>query len=110
MQTSSPINVNSASAPVFMASDPSLTITQAQTLADCQQRYGGFTSVGAFLSDCAAPAGVAGLSNVVTTSRYFLVRTQAVSQHHWLSLNSLLVTQITKNNKLKIVTVWQSFE
>jgi general secretion pathway protein K len=109
-ETATQININSASAPVLLAADPTMTLAQAERLVQCRKRSGEFTNVAAFIKSCAQPAGITALNNIGTTSQYFLVRSQDIFNHHAVMLNSLLVTRVTKDNKLKIIVVWQSFE
>lgn len=105
-----PININSASAVALLAVNPTLTLSQAQALIACRNRYGGFAQLTQFISACAQPNGITSLEGVTTQSQYFLVKTQAEQGDQMVSLNSLLVTQVGKNNKLNLVTVWQAFE
>lgn len=104
-----PINVNSAAAPVLLTMDPQLTLQQAQSLVTCRQQFGGFTSVGAFIANCGSQAAVTTLPNATVTSHYFLAQAMTEQNGHTLILNSLLVTQLQKNNTLKVVIGWQSF-
>lgn len=105
-----PININSASPVALLAVNPTLTMGQAQAIIACRDRYGGFTALPQFVSACVQTNGIASVMGVVTQSQYFLVKTQASLRDHVVSLNSLMVTQMEKNNKLKLVTVWQAFE
>lgn len=106
----SPININSASAPVFLTLDPQMTLAQAQSLVSCRKNEGGFTTVTSFLKQCGSQLNITALSDAVTTSNYFLVHLWGERDHHVEQLNSLLVTQPEKNNKLSVRVVWQEFE
>lgn len=108
--TETPININSASAPVFLTMDPTLTLSQAESLVICRKKYGVFADTNTFLQNCAQSAGITTLNNMTVSSQYFLVKEQADYDHHLVQLNSLMVTQPQKNNTLKVVVVWQSFE
>lgn len=108
--TETPININSASAPVFLTMNPTLTLSQAESLVICRKKYGVFADTNTFLQNCAQPAGITTLNNMTASSQYFLVKEQADYDHHLVQLNSLMVTQPQKNNTLKIVIVWQEFE
>lgn len=105
-----PININSASAVALVAVNPTLTMAQAQALIICRNRYGGFTALPQFVSACVQTNGIASLVGVVTQSQYFLIKTQAERGDQVVSLNSLMVTRMGKNNKLNLVMVWQAFE
>jgi len=100
-----PIDINAVSILVLSALDSSLNPAQAQDIIACRERYRSFSSTQAFTTDCAAS-----LTNITVQSQYFLVRVTAVYEKHVLQLNSLMVTQPEKNNTLKVITVWQSFE
>ncbi len=105
-----PININSASAQVLLTTNPALTIGQAENLVTCRIRFGGFTSTQAFQTDCVQPASIPALTDITTESNYFLTHVYALWNNHTVSLNSLLVTQIQKNNTLKAIVVWQEFD
>lgn len=105
-----PVDVNSASAPALLAVNPTLTISQAQALVLCRKRYGGFTDLSQFVAACAQPNGIASVVGVVTQSPYFTIKAQAERGDQVVSLNSLMVTRVEKNNKLNLVIIWQAFE
>lgn len=105
-----PININSASAVDLIAVNPTLTMAQAEAVITCRNRYGGFIALPQFMSACVQTNGIAALVGVVTQSRYFTINTQAERGDQVVSLNSLMVTRMGKNNKLELVTVWQAFE
>ena len=105
-----PINVNSASAPVLLITNPSLTLSKAENIVACRKQYGGFIDTTTFITDCVKPEGITAMNNITTTSTYFLSQTQAQYADHVIALTSLLVTQIQKDNTLKVTIVWQSFE
>jgi general secretion pathway protein K len=104
------IDINAASAPALLTTDPTLTLAQATMLANCRQQFGGFSSTAAFLADCAQAQSISGLTNITAQSHYFLVNAHANWNHHMVLLKRLVVTQAQKNNTLKTVIVWQSFE
>lgn len=105
-----PININSASAPVFLTTNPALTLAQAQSLVACRKRFGEFMDTQTFIANCEQPAGIPSLNNVTVTSQYFLAEATLNQGGRVLLLRSLLVTQPQKNNTLKIGIVWQEFE
>lgn len=105
-----PVDINAASAFALLAVNPSLTMAQAQALVICRKRYGGFSDLSQFESTCVKPNGINGIVGVVTQSQYFTIKTQAERADQVVSLKSLMVTQVEKNNKLQLVTVWQAFE
>ncbi|EKD77290.1 MAG: General secretion pathway protein K [uncultured bacterium] len=105
-----PININSAEAPVLMTMNTKLTIEQARALESCRKQHGNFSQLKDFISVCGSAAGITDLTAASTTSQYFSVDAQATMGKQVLTLSSLLVTQIEKNNTLDMVTVWQSFE
>ncbi|OGT43508.1 MAG: hypothetical protein A3F13_00195 [Gammaproteobacteria bacterium RIFCSPHIGHO2_12_FULL_40_19] len=105
-----PINVNSASAPVLLTVSPDLSLSKAASIVACRKQYGGFTSTATFIADCVKSQGVTTMNNITTNSTYFLSRTDARYGDHVIVLTRLWVTQIQKNNTLKVVVVWQSFE
>lgn len=104
-----PININSASWPVLMTLDSKLTAVQAQGLEACRKRFNYFTSVGAFTSDCLTPMGLSTLNNLITHSQYYLLESVATEGDLSIHLNSLLMSELLKNNTLKIDIVWQAF-
>jgi general secretion pathway protein K len=104
------VDVNGAAEPVLMAMNPGLTLSQAQSIVACRQEQGGFFSTGNFMSMCAIPSGVSSLAQITVTGQYFLVTANTVENGVPLSLKSLMVTHVGKNNKLSVITVWQSFE
>ena len=104
------ININSASAPVLLTTNPALNLSKAENIAACRKHYGEFADTAAFIADCVKSEGIDTLNGITTSSTYFLSRSQAKYADHVDTLNSLLVTQIQKNNTLKVVIVWQSFE
>jgi hypothetical protein len=53
--------------------------------------------------------GVSALTNLTVTSPYFLVKTAVNEGDNRLMLDSLEVTEMQKDNTLKVVTVWQDF-
>lgn len=110
IQTVTPVNINSASAPVLMTTNPAMTLSQAEDMVSCRKQHGYFSNTSTFIADCGVQSGITVLNNITTKSRYFLVDVHAISHTRSVTLRSLLVTHITKNNKLKVVTVWQSFE
>ncbi len=104
------VNINSASAVTLLAVNPTLTLSQAQTLIACRNRYAGFMQLSQFISACVQTNGIASLEGVITQDQYFQVKTQAEQGDQVVSLNSLMVTRVGKDNKLKLVIVWQAFE
>jgi general secretion pathway protein K len=105
----SPININTALPPVFLTLDPNLTLSQAQRLFQCRQDQGDFSDVTTFIAQCGTQVNVKTLNDAVTDSHYFLMHAEGVRGQQVLSLNSLLVTQPEKNNKLNVQVVWQDF-
>lgn len=105
-----PINVNSASAPVLLITNPSLTLSKAENIVACRKQHGGFIDTTTFITDCVKPEGIATMNNITTASTYFLSQAQAQYADHVITLTSLWVTQIQKDNTLKVAMVWQSFE
>ena len=105
------VNINSVSKQVLIATNPTLTPEQAESLVSCRLRFGGaVNSLSQFITTCAQPLGISQLNNLDVKSSYFLVQSQLVSTgHHW-DLNSLVVTRQRKNNTLSVDIVWQSFE
>lgn len=99
------VDVNAVSLPVLLALSPTINNTQAQHILACRQQYRGFASEQAFATDCGVQ-----LKNITVNGHFFLVRISGVYGKRVLQLNSLMVTQTEKNNTLKVVTVWQSFE
>ncbi|EKD77953.1 MAG: type II secretory pathway protein [uncultured bacterium] len=106
----SPIDVNGVSAPVLLTVNPSLSLAQAETVIRCRDQFGGFTSMDTFETDCEAPFQISGLSGLKTRSQYFLGVAYAKTGDDVARLKSLLVTAPQKDNTLKAVLVWQSFE
>lgn len=105
-----PVDVNGVSWPVLLAVSPTLTQPQAQSIAACVAQFGGFTDLSTFTTDCVTPAGVSGLTGLTTKSQYFLAIAVAQTGTRIFRLTSLLVTQPQKDNKLKAIVAWQSFE
>lgn len=105
-----PINVNSASAPVLMTLDPTISLSVAQQLIFCRESYGVFFQPTDFISACAQRVGITTLNNMTTQSHYFLVTSEMQYQGQGVFLKSLLVTQFAKNNKLEMRVVWQGLE
>lgn len=108
VQTS--IDVNGASAPVLLTTDPTLTLAQAQSIIACRDQFGGFTDMNTFQTDCETPLGISNLGELTVHSPYFLVKAYAKTGNRISILSALLVTEIKKDNTLKAVIVWQSFE
>lgn len=100
------IDVNAASAPVLLTLNPTVTLAQAQDIVNCRQQQGGFTNTQLFMTQCAK--GMT-LNNITVQSRYFSVHSSGIAARSIVQLKSLLVTQMRKNNTLKVQTVWQSF-
>ena len=86
-----------------------MNLGQAQSLVSCVKHNGGFVDTQTFLSVCAKSAGITALNNISVHSSYFLVQVDSTYKTRVLVLNSLMVTQLQKNNTLKVITVWQSF-
>lgn len=105
-----PIDFNAAEAPVLMAINPGLTITQAQGLVDCRKTQGAFLNTQDFINQCVTPSGVTNLTEVTAQSRYFDVHIETTVNHTTVCINSLIMTSITKNNTLKLIKIWQAFE
>lgn len=102
------INVNSAKKYVFLAADPALHSSQLNGLMACEKQ-GPFSQLALFLN-CAKEAQIPIASNALTTqSHYFFVHAKAEYDHQLSNLDSLLVTQRDKNNKLNVNLVWQDF-
>ena len=104
------IDINAATEPVIMAMNPGLNPTQVESMVDCRKAAGAFISTQAFITHCAIPSGISNLQNITTQSQYYLVHAKTLANNTILSMDSLMMTQITKDNKLKVIKVWQSFE
>jgi general secretion pathway protein K len=104
------IDINAATVPVLMAVNPGLNPTQAESMVDCRKATGAFLSVQTFITNCAIPSGISNLQHVTAQSQYYLVEATTPTNHTILAMNSLMMTQVTKDNKLKVISVWQSFE
>ncbi|MCX7120185.1 MAG: type II secretion system minor pseudopilin GspK [Gammaproteobacteria bacterium] len=105
-----PININSVSLPVLLATSANLTVLQAKKLIACRDQMGVINSLPQFISRCAEPLGVTTLNNLTSTSQYFYVKTDAKKAERVVSLKRLWVTRLEKNNTLRVITVWQEFE
>lgn len=104
-----PIDINSASWPVFLAVNPKLTVVQAESLESCRIRHHYFTSVSAFMSACVNNGISLNQSALVSHSSYYLLESESIGNGVDIHLNSLLVSMINKRNKLEIKVVWQAF-
>lgn len=104
------IDINAATTPVLMAVNPGLHLMQVESMVDCRKAFGAFSSLQNFITNCAIPSGISSVQDVTTQSQYYLVQAKTSANHTVLTMNSLMMTQITKDNKLKVKMVWQSFE
>ena len=103
------INLNGATWPIFMSLSPGLTEDKAKALVACRKRNRYFTSVDAFASACENTLGVKPISNLTTHSQYYLLKSVAVKEQVALHLDSLLMSQVDKRNKITVKVIWQSF-
>lgn len=108
--TVTPVDINSVSKPVLMALNPELRPEQAESMLLCRQSIGVFSSVEAFTQRCVHPSGVEAVSHIATQSHYFVTHAELSQNETVLSLESLVMTVTGKENTLKTVIVWQSFE
>lgn len=104
------VDFNAAEAPVLMALNPGLTITQAQGIVDCRKVQGAFLTTQDFMNQCVTPSGVSQLSQITAQSDYYDVHVQTTVNHTPVFLESLMMTTVTKNNTLKLIKIWQAFE
>lgn len=103
------IDVNAATAPALIAANPGLNMTQAQSIVDCRQSYRAFQTVQDFTAHCVVPSGVSSLQQVTTQTNYYFVHAETSANHTILWMDSLLMTEVGKDNKLKIIKIWQTF-
>ncbi len=105
------ININSASWPVWMAVVPNLREEKAKALVACRKRYRYFTNSSDFTRECAQPLGISIPSSVILTahSQYYLFDSEAVGRKIAIHFNSLLMSEVVKNNKIVVNIIRQSF-
>ena len=104
------IDINAATVPVLIAMNPGLNPAQVESMVDCRKAAGAFISAQEFITHCAIPSGISNLQNVTAQSQYYLVHAETPTNKTILTMDSLMMTQITKDNKLKVIKVWQAFE
>ena len=106
-----PINLNGATWPVFIAVAPKLTIRQAKSLVACRKRFRYFTTVDAFQKNCETPLNISGISKkaLTTHSQFYLFKSASTAGTSVIHMNSLLMSQLMKHNKLQVNIVWQCF-
>lgn len=108
--SATPINVNSASAAVFLTLDPKMNIAQANNLVACRKQHNGyFMHQQDFISACGQHAQGLSLSPITTHSAYYLVHAFAQRKDVTMQLTSLLVARQDRDNKLRVLVEWQSF-
>lgn len=103
------VDINAVSAPVLSAINPGLTLTHAQNILNCRNHMGMITNLEAFTQECVVPEGISSLSNVNTTSTYFLSHIVGRKKLRSLRLTALFITVPQKNNTLNVNTMWQEF-
>lgn len=107
-----PININSASAFVFLTLNPNLSLSQAESLVACRSRSGLFSNTQTFMANCVKPLNLpqtVTLGNITAQSNYYLVYADAITGNRALQLTSLLAVSQDSTNKLKVSVEWQSF-
>lgn len=104
------VNINSAQWPVLLTVNPQLKPEQAQNLEACRKQFGYFTSIDQFNSVCKQQTGLPSLNgNLTTHSDFYLLKSVAQNDEVMIHFDSLLVSSLTKTNKLEVKVVWQSF-
>ncbi|EKD91990.1 MAG: type II secretory pathway protein LspK [uncultured bacterium] len=105
-----PININTASAPVLLTVNPSMGLSQAENLIACRKQSGGFVNTQDFINNCVQPAHLSptAFSGITTLSSFYLVYSEAEIKNTLVQLTSLLVTRVDNNNKLNVLVEWQA--
>lgn len=106
--TATPIDINAVSAPVLMTMAP-MTMTQAKEIVACRNQAHAFHDLTTFMTQCVKPAGMTTLNNAATISHYYFSSVAMQQAKRTTALNSFLVTQLQKNNTLKVFVMWQAY-
>lgn len=103
-----PINVNTAPAPVLMTLNRNMTLSKAAALIACQHSHGVFLTIDDYNKLCTKPLGINPLKNITTHSPFLLIQSMATTGIQQVRLNTLVtVRQNEKTKRLHGVIVWQ---
>lgn len=103
-----PININTASAPVLMTLSPNMTPDKAAALLACRRSHGVFLSIDDYNKTCTKGLGIDNLQNITTHSPFLLIKSMATTGIQQVRLNTLItVRQNDKTKRYDGVIVWQ---
>ncbi len=102
-----PVNVNTASAPVLQSLSSSLTAEAARNIEAYRKRQ-PFLSVDQFLKTDLIHNQPLSESLVTVTSQYFLIKTQANNKLQHLLLTTLAHRNTAENSKATLQVLWQN--
>jgi len=100
---STPININTATAPVLASLSKSLDLKQATSIIDAREDTGGFNKIDNFLADPLIKTVGIDPKTISVDSNYFLCQATITIDKQSLTFYSLLHTEV--DNKTKKITV-----
>lgn len=103
-----PININTAPAPVLMTLNRNMTPSKAAALIACRHSHGVFLTTDDYNKTCAKGLGIDNLQNITTHSPFLLIKSMATIGIQQVRLNTLVtVRQNEKTKRFHGVIVWQ---